>query len=110
LNPTTIQDLMVFMCATRFEIEDDELAFTKDIAAEDGMDILPKGEAERDQIDLISDYEEDGPVVEIRSQVLKRIGVSSESDSDSDIELPQRVSRRARKRPRGLDGFEVDFR
>ena len=37
LNATTIQDLMMFMCTSKFELEEEQLAFTKDYLLDEDL-------------------------------------------------------------------------
>lgn len=62
LNASTIQELMMFMCATKFEVEEAQLAYLWEYltqqereAAEEEKDV----QQTRDSIDPISDNEED---------------------------------------------------
>lgn len=135
LNATTIQDIMMFRCLSRFDIKDEQeidAALTQD-----ERHIADEREEESDQLpqctpDPISDDEEDEPpatepasqfqpeVPSERALGKRRKSVASvdeidiqeiddDDDDDSNLPLPkhqQRMSGRARKRPR-QDGFEM---
>lgn len=127
LNATTIQDLMIFRCISRFDLEIEE-----DLDAEDTI-MTPEERQAHDERreawlpletpDPISDDEEDNvddspdPNAKIRSQRAlgkRRKSIASEpeegeaheSDDEAVLPLPdtqQRVSGRARKRSRRED-------
>ncbi|KAJ5253812.1 uncharacterized protein N7525_007394 [Penicillium rubens] len=63
LNATTIQDLMMFMCATRFDIEEKQLAFVKDFLTKEEQEIAAEENDAQfthdDLNELISDDEEE---------------------------------------------------
>lgn len=63
LNATTIQDLMMFMCATRFDIEEKQLAFIRDFLTKEEQEIAAEEKdaqfAHDDLNELISDDEEE---------------------------------------------------
>lgn len=109
---------MIFMCATRFEIKEDQLAFIRELAAKDRIDAILEKEIQQDRIEVISDIEEEDeppldltkPIVMITSQRPKRQNsvLSNSSDAKDDLP-PQRVSGRIRKRSRLLNGYETEI-
>jgi hypothetical protein len=74
LNAKTIQDLMMFMCTSRFEIEEEQLAFVNEYLSNEE---IQAGNEERDAqlpengLDPISDDEEDDSVPE-QAQLLTK--------------------------------------
>ena len=68
LHATTIQDLMMFMCTTRFDVEDKQLAFIKDFQTKEEI------ETEREETDAQQPNEE----------FLNPISDDEENDSPSD--------------------------
>ena len=113
LNSSTIQDLMMYKCTTRFEMEDEQLAFIRaQPIHEEGESDEPSKETEG--FELISDTEEDEVDEELSVQASKRRkSVSSnvgESDDDLVSLMPEsqiRASGRVRKRPRVLGDYEA---
>jgi len=125
LNATTIQDLMMFRCISKFDLEVEEDLDAEDIimTPEDRQAYDERREARLplETPDPISDDEDNrdslGPPVEIRSQRAlgkrrKSIasqseeGEASQSDDEANLPLPntqQRVSGRNRKRSRRED-------
>lgn len=63
LNSTTIQDLMMFMCTTKFNIEEQQLAFIKQYLTKEEREEIEEDQnaqlPEENVIDPISDNEED---------------------------------------------------
>jgi hypothetical protein len=124
LNPTTIQDLMLYSYTTRFEMEEEQLQLAR------SLEIPEEGETEEicpqtEDINPISDSEEDEE--DLRQSVRagkRRKSVASEdegnlingssedeNDDDDDDGLPVmqsqiRGSGRARKRPKGFENYE----
>lgn len=124
LNAKTIQDLMMFMCTTKFDIEEKELAFLGQFLSKEEREAAnEEKEAQgQDNLDPISDNEEDDPVCIQDHQQLsldkgQRNPTSTTLESEDDLPLPanlceegntqQRMSGRARKRSRLLNGFEL---
>ena len=111
------------MCATKFDIEEKELAFIQDYAKTDGIAALQEEakvqQSSIDSADLISDDEEDGIDDESQPTVLlgenstasKRQGsvLSEDSASEDESLLPQVLARprRSQKRPKRFDDFEL---
>jgi hypothetical protein len=60
LNATTIQELMMFRCSSKFDIEEDEAVYLKEFASENELEARKEARADPDQlvIDQISDTEE----------------------------------------------------
>jgi hypothetical protein len=118
LNSSTIQDLMMFSHITRFEMEDEQLAFIRSLSIhEEGeSDETPQ---ETDSFEPISDTEEDEVDEEVsrlssvqagkrRKSVLSDVDESDDDDLVSLMPESQiRASGRVRKRPRVLDDYEV---
>lgn len=91
LHATTIQDLMMFMCTTRFDIEDKQLAFIKDFQTKEEIEIArEETDAQQPQeefLDLISDDEEDDlpsdqPEITMQPTSSKRRQSTSSSDAE----------------------------
>jgi hypothetical protein len=120
LNPTTIQDLMLFSCTTQFEIEEEQLQLSR------SLEIPEEGETEEispqiDDVDPISDIEEDEEDLRqsVRAGKRRKSVVSedegdlidgSEDDDDDGLPVMQsqiRESGRARKRPKGFEDYEI---
>ena len=111
------------MCATKFDIEEKELAFIRDYAKTDGIAALQEEakvqQSSIDSADLISDDEEDEIDDESQPTVLlgedstasKRQGsvLSEDSASEDESLLPQVLARprRSQKRPKRFDDFEL---
>jgi hypothetical protein len=110
---------MMFTCTTRFEMEEEQIAFIKSLSIhEEGETDQPSEQIE--DIEPISDSEEDEEVSRLSSVQAgkRRKSVLSEySDidiSDDDLAplpiIPEsqiRASGRVKKRPRGLEGYEI---
>lgn len=129
LHTKTIQELMMFMCTSRFEIEEEQRALVKEYLSNEEIQAANEEKAKpQDEFEPISDDEEhdslsgqDQPAPEAPSQRAlgkRRKSVASEPDEqaqepeyDDETEpLPEtqvRTSGRARKRARYLDGYEV---
>ena len=115
LNANTIQDLMMFTCATRFEMEEEQIAFIQSLS------IHEEGETddlftETEDIEPISDTEEGEEVLRsIRGGKRRMSLLSNHSDQNDDVLIPLptmtgsqiRASGRVKKRPRVLEGYEV---
>lgn len=111
LNATTIQELMMFLCTSKFEIEEEQAAFLQEFfsrdeieAAREERDLTPDGVS----LDPISDTEEETQegqqgTGETQQEVI--------SDHEAELPLPTyeegstqiRASVRARKRMRRDD-------
>jgi hypothetical protein len=116
------------MCATKFDLEEEQLAFIRDYLAEDEIEVRQEERVVQrveDEIEPISDTKEDAnlthfsltqpslePLLETTNQRSKR---QQSVSSDDDLNLPdlsnmlgsQRVSGRIRKRSRLLEGYEI---
>jgi hypothetical protein len=113
LQSSTIQDLMLLMCGIRFDLEEEQLAFVREYATEDEIELQKEEVNERTQDEMleISDNEE-GPS---QQNSKRQRGVLSddelEEEYDDEPRLPeqntQRASGRIRKRSRLLDGYEA---
>lgn len=128
LNATTIQDLMMFMCATKFDLEEKELALTSEFISEAELEEANEEKDTQflDDLDRISDNDEDEVIltqehlgtqgVSVRAAGKRRKSVASEpeeetwesaqSNDEAYVPLPdtqQRVSGRNRKRSRRDD-------
>jgi hypothetical protein len=89
---------MMFMCTTRFEIEEEQLAFIKDLATQQELEAAAEekaAQAPQDTLDPISDNEEDeslatsvGPSIQIISErslgKRRRSIISNASDPKDD--------------------------
>ena len=133
LQPQTISDLMMYMCASRFEINEEERIMLSEYLSAQEIQVA-KEERTQQQItvDPISDDEEDeGPSTEFRAtshgpaasqgpsanslgkRRLVNIAEDVESNQEDDREMTSlpdmqhRVSGRVRKRSRLLDGYET---
>lgn len=133
LNATTIQDLMMFMCASKFDIEEKQLALISEFLSDEDKE---QASEERDtpfleDLDPISDNEEedivippDQPMTQTLSERAagkRRQSVASDiegegqeataSDDEAGYPLPytQRVSGRNRKRTRREDDDFVHY-
>ncbi|RJE18367.1 hypothetical protein PHISCL_09298 [Aspergillus sclerotialis] len=137
LNTTTIQELMMFMCTSRFEVEDDQLALNKEYLITDEIQEAnnlreEEEDAQNEQsLEPISDNEEDDLVsqdqpitqrLSERAARKRRQSTASEpedgalntaySDDGADIPLPnsqQRLSGRNRKRARRDDDQFIEY-
>jgi hypothetical protein len=130
LNSTTIQDLMLFMCTSRFEVEEKELSLMKQYLSNEEQQALDEekdAQQLQDTLEPISDNEEDdGLEISIdqpatqqlskRAQGKRRRSMVSNGEqegqepflSDDEVFLPlpdtqQRISGRNRKRTRRED-------
>jgi hAT family C-terminal dimerisation region len=121
LNPTTIQDLMLYSYTTKFEIEEEQLQLAQ------SLEIPEEGEIEEicpqtEEINPISDTEEDEQ--DLRQSIrggkrrksvtsedeVDQIDGSSEDEDDNGLPIMQseiRESGRARKRPKGFENYEI---
>ena len=65
LNATTIQDLMLFMCASKFDVDEKELALISEFLSDEEKEEANKEKSSRflDDLDPISNSEEDNVVV-----------------------------------------------
>lgn len=125
LNRSTIQDLMLFSCTTKFEIEEEQLELARKMGVHDEGE-TDDTSPETDNIEPISDREEDDDDEEVRLLSVRagkrrrstisedendQIGEDNNDDSDR-LPIMQsqiRESGRVRKRPKGIEGFEVQF-
>jgi hypothetical protein len=106
---------MMYKCATRFEMEDEQLAFIRALPIyEEGESDQPSKEIEGSEV--ISDVEEDEVEEELELSVqagMRPIRIFSDveesDDDDLDSWMPEsqiRTSGRIRKRPRVLGDYE----
>lgn len=132
LNATTIQDLMTYMCASRFHLEEQQLELLDDfLSEEEKQEATEEKSAELlDDLNPISDDEDNAVLVHEQSATQqlseraagkKRRNVASEaedegqegarSDDEADIPLPemastqQRMSRNRKRSRRWDDDF-----
>lgn len=118
---------MLFSCTTKFEIEEEQLKLAREMGVHDEGetdDITPK----TDDVEPISDKEDNEEEREeeevrlslVRAGKRRKSTVSEDEndqigeDNDDDDGLPImqsqiRESGRVRKRPKGIEGFEVQF-
>ena len=135
LNPTTIQELMLYMCTSRFEVEEEDLALMKQYLSNEEQQALDEekdAQQLQDILEPISDDEEDDLTViqgqpatqqlSERPRGKRRKSVTSigdldgqehiHSDNETDPPLPdnqQRVSGRSRKRTRREDDQFIHY-
>lgn len=107
----------MFTCTTRFEIEDEQLAFIRSLCIyEDSETDKPSNQIEG--FEPISDTEEDEVDEEVSRlssiQATKRRKSVLSDECDNDLfPLPMmpesqiRASGRVKKRPKGLEGYEI---
>ena len=113
---------MMFTCTTRFEIEDEQLAFIRSLSIhEEGEIDEPSDETEgfepisdtEDEVDKVDELDEIdvSRLSSVRAGKRRKSVLSDESDDDL-FPLPImpesqiRASGRVKKRPRGLEGYE----
>lgn len=134
LNATTIQDLMMFMCASKFDLEQQQLALISEFLSEEEKEVVNEEKATQslDDLDPISDSEEEDIVVvqeqpatqgsSERAAGKRRASVISDasaeaqeatpSDDEAEIPLPEnqpRVSGRVKKKARRDDDQFVEY-
>jgi hAT family dimerisation domain. len=133
LKSTTIQDLMMYMCTSRFEAENERLALAKEFLSSNEIEAgVEEHDAQDDEnLEPISDDEEDevSSVIVPSQQAMKAAskialgkrpsGITSEPENEGEnsgdeVDLPLvdtqlRASGRVRKRPKLLDGYEVSI-
>lgn len=110
----------MYMCGTRFEIEEEELALIRSLSSQDLQEeaiIEEEKSDQKEEFEPISDHEEEeegvtqlGPLKRHRSVSSEPSTQTNESEQGEDdvYLLPQpRSSGRARKRSRLLDGYEL---
>ena len=122
MSARTIQDLMLFMCAVKFDLEEEQLAFTRELTTRDEIELAQEEKGGQDRIDPISDTEEQNPTSNSMQPSpqptrgrKRQMSVSSHDSHSSELsnepDLPQqstqRVSGRVRKRSRWLTDYEV---
>ncbi|KAJ5456131.1 uncharacterized protein N7458_003714 [Penicillium daleae] len=126
LKPETIRDLMMFVCTSKFDIEDDQrMLINEYLSHQEKQAAKEEKDIKENNFDPISDDEEDPasilsqPPVQLLSE--KALGKRRRSDTsepdedennDDDAEVPlpdtqHRVSGRVRKRSKRLDGYEL---
>jgi hypothetical protein len=133
LNASTIQELMMFMCTSKFEVEEEELALNKEYLSNNELQAAEEetdSQFLEDDLDPISDNEEDDMALVINEPTTaalsenvlgkRRRSIASVpeeesqephySDNDDDSPLPAnqqmlRTSKRPRKQQRQDDGF-----
>jgi hypothetical protein len=137
LNATTIQDLMMFMCVSRFDIEEKQLALISELLSEEEKEDAneEKDTEYLNDLDPISDNEEEDMMLiqeqpttqglsersagkrrrSVRSEVEEEAQEAAQSDEGAEIPLPkqpntqQRISGRNRKRTRREDDDFVHY-
>lgn len=127
LKPETIRDLMMFMCISKFDVEDDQrMLINEYLSHQEKQTAKEEKSTKENDFDPISDDEEEDPpstqsqppVQPLSERALgkRRRSVTSEQDevenNDDDAEVPlpgtqHRVSGRVRKRSKRLDGYEL---
>lgn len=116
----------MFMCTSRFEVQEEQHAMLKEFLSDHEIQLAnedkatpidhidPISEDEEECSDSVSDQDHHAPEGSSQRALGKRRqSVASEPDDDgTDIPLPNvplRVSNRARKKSRLLEGYEVSL-
>jgi hypothetical protein len=113
LQSSTIQDLMLLMCGIRFDLEEEQLAFVREYATEDEIELQKEEVNERTQDETIEISDNDEGPSQQNSKRQRSVLSDNEPEEEVDDEpqLPeqntQRASGRVRKRSRLLDGYEA---
>jgi hAT family protein len=133
LQPQTISDLMMYMCASQFEIHEEErIMLSEYLSAQEIQAAKEERTQQQITVDPISDNEEDeGSSAELQTtshglvtlqgpsanslgkRRLRNMAENIESDQEDDSEvtslpdIQHRVSGRVRKRSRLLDGYQT---
>jgi hypothetical protein len=113
LKASTIRDLMLYSRATKFEIEETELAFIRSLEEGEESEKGEKGEIQGQKGEISDNEESESEREYVRESVRskRKRGVSSEESSDESADdryLPaSRTSGRVRKRPDQPIGFHV---
>jgi hypothetical protein len=93
LKPKTIRDLMMFLCTTKFEVEEEQLAFVQEyLSSQEIQTATEEREAQKPQGDLesISDNEEDTSVLNhIQAPSARALGKRRRSVIESGTEEVQ---------------------
>jgi hypothetical protein len=125
LKPTTIQELMMYMFTSKFEMLDEErLLLNEYLSFEEVQAEGEERDSRANDLDPISDNEEEDIVVEMiqpsevvlgkrRRSVVTDDDENDDNDDDHDdgTDLPvNRTTGRARVRSKLLDGYETTFR
>jgi hypothetical protein len=131
LKPSTIQDLMMFMCTSRFEIEDSHRALINEyLSSEERQASQEEKDMSIQQFEPISDNEEDDdcghdsdgdsdassprtqvlslaqPLVEVEQS--QRTLIEDETSGEPSLPSTQRYSGRVRQRSTLLNGYETE--
>jgi hypothetical protein len=130
LNSTTIQDLMMYVCTTRFEVEEEQLAFIREFFSKQEREVMikKKNSLIQEDLDPISDNNKDELErvnrIRVSQHALgkRRKSIVSEVENEGsesmqsgdEVDLPisdtqQRSSGRIRKHSRLLDGYEINI-
>ena len=127
LSPGTIRDLMLFMCTSRFDLKEEQRAMINEyLSYEEVQADREEKDTKASEFDPISDNEKGDEEYSIqiqqigqapsgKSQGKQRRSIASmpeggceNEDDEPTLPLPQqRMSGRVRKRPRLLEGYEV---
>jgi hypothetical protein len=122
LQPKTIQDIMLWMCTTRFDLQEQKRLILQEYLSFQEIAAMSEANETRDEsFDLISDTEEDDIQPQDKESLLQTctttLGLEDidsmghdDDDDDDDANLPlpdtqQRVSSRKRKLSKLLDGY-----
>lgn len=65
LSGSTIRNLMLFMCAVKLDLEEEQLAFIRELTTRGEIELAQKekcGQDIEDRIDPVSDTEEENPI------------------------------------------------
>ncbi|BCS27945.1 uncharacterized protein APUU_60993A [Aspergillus puulaauensis] len=127
LQPKIIQDIMLWMCTTRFDLQEQkQLILQEHLSYQEIAAVTEANETKDESFGLISDTEEDdilpqdhesliqSSIIMLDCEGLEAIGhdkeIEEEDDDDDTGKLPlpdtqQRISSRKRKRLKLLDGY-----
>lgn len=107
LNADTIQDLMMYLCTSRFDFEEAEYTFLKEFFSRDEVETA--NEEQNDglytcEFDPISDDEEDGMMVEIsnRGEAEQPTLSTSNDDQDPECDAPLPIPKEGNTQVRGF--------
>jgi hypothetical protein len=127
LKPETIRDLMMFMCTSKFDIEDNQrMLINEHLSHQEKQAAKEEKDTKENDFDPISDDEEQDPALALsqppvhplsekalgkrRRSVISEPDEEENNDDDAEVPLPDiqhRISGRVRKRSKRLDGYEL---
>jgi hypothetical protein len=117
LNATTIQELMMYLCTSKFDVEEEQSSLLREFFSRDEIEAEKEEKEDRmNQIDLdpISDTEEQGIDIEgdedeegSEQGGEEEVGTEQNEDrSESELPLPHSDTVQRRKRVRRDDDYE----